>query len=207
MNTCLPEGWLECINQVLCFACCDLPSSYENRKESYIQQTSKPVVMFYDFISQRLSCKFKVLQMVNCIQHKTDLSLIYTDVMLYCYRRAGKCSKADAEWTSFFEYNFKQHAVGLKLRKLLKWEHFKLSHAIKLMLIQSITTQVSEYGVVIHVCGIKSLPFDQWRKKIKIIFSRYLEKVYSNNQHTYSQWPRVSRSVHACCSSSLSSRM
>lgn len=133
-------------------------------------------VLWFHFTSQHLSCKFKVLQMVKCIQHKTDLSLIYTDVMLYCYRRAGKCSKADAEWTSFFEYNFKQHAVGLKLCKLLKWEHFKLSHAIKLMLIQSITTQVSEYGVVIHVCVIKSLPFDQWRKKIKIIFLRYLEK-------------------------------
>ena len=39
--------------------------------------------------------------MVNCIQQKTDLSLIYSDVMLYCYRRAGKCSKADAGWTSF----------------------------------------------------------------------------------------------------------
>ena len=55
------------------------------------------------------------------------------------------------------------------------------------MPIHSITTQVNENGVVIHVSVIwyKSLPFDQEPKNKKNNVSlKYLGKVYSNNQHT-----------------------
>lgn len=65
------------------------------------------------------------------------------------------------------------------------------------MPIQSISTQENEYGVVIHVSVIwyKSLPFDQEKKKKKKRVSlRYLEKVYSNNQHTKS----VAKSLSQC---------